>query len=81
MSSTGIALDSNFRKLSSNLGGLRLNGNISQGTAISGTFVTIDDPAVKNYTPVNASVAAGYLRVAIGNNGSGPAYYYLPLYQ
>ena len=38
--------DSNFRNLSCQLGGLRLNGIVSQGTASSLNVVTIDDTAV-----------------------------------
>ena len=79
---SGIPADSNFRKLSCELGGFTLNGNISQQTAFSATVVTIDDPAVILNPSLNSSsVPVGYLRVAIGNTGSGPNYYYMPLFQ
>ena len=38
--------DANFRNLSCQLGGLTLNGNVSQGTASNVSIVTINDPAV-----------------------------------
>jgi hypothetical protein len=38
--------DANFRNLSCQLGGLTLNGNVSQGTASNVSILTINDPAV-----------------------------------
>ena len=46
MSSTGIPLDANFKNLSCQAGGLTLNGNVSQGTAISLNVLTVNDPTV-----------------------------------
>ena len=46
MSSSGIPLNSNFKGVSCQLGGLTLNGNVSQGTAQSYNIVTINDPQV-----------------------------------
>ncbi len=66
--------DSQFGNLSCQLGGLRLNGNITYGTALSSSVVTIDDPGVIKHPSVSGIV--GYLPVMIGKTE-----YFLPLYQ
>ena len=74
--STGIPLDSNFKNVSCQLGGLRLNGIVSQGTAQSKNVITIDD---QNAIVVDTSGSIStnkYLPVIIGGTR-----YYLPLYQ
>ena len=87
--SSGIPLDSNFKNLSCQLGGLRLNGQVTYpgsippitgGTAESLTVITIDDTDVMQTLTISAT--GKYLRVKIGNTGV-PAtdWYYLPLYQ
>jgi hypothetical protein len=76
MSSSGIPIDSNFKSVSCQLGGLRLNGIVSQGTAQSNVVITIDDSASTNNTPANSSIVRGYLKVNVGG-----VVYYLPLYQ
>jgi hypothetical protein len=80
-----IPKDGNFKDLSCQLGGLRLNGivnysdvipPVTSGTAQSLTFVTIDDPdALLSFDSEKLSVK-GYLKVKIGKND-----YFLPLYQ
>lgn len=78
--SSGIPLDSNFKNLSCQLGGLRLNGQVAYsptvpaitgGTAESLTVITIDDSSViQNPPPVPfGGTLKGYLRVKIGNTG------------
>ena len=80
--SGGIPNNSNFRNLSCQLGGLSLNGNVAQQTASSYTVVTINDPAVVRHPTLNNSTTpVGYLQLAIGNTGSGPNYFYVPLFQ
>ena len=70
-----IPLDSNFKNLSCQLGGLTLNGNVANGTAQSYTIVTINDPAViQSVTP--SQVIGKFLQINIGG-----VIYYLPLYQ
>ena len=79
---SSIPLDSNFKNLSCQLGGLRLNGivnyndpTITGGTAESLNVLTIDDPAcaqiIGNLAPVGK-----FLKVRISQED-----YYLPLYQ
>jgi hypothetical protein len=80
--------NSNFKNLSCQLGGLRLNGIAGNtpyaGTAPSLRFVTIDDPnVVQNVSP---AAIVGYLEVKIGNvdsTGTGvfTQPFYIPLYQ
>jgi hypothetical protein len=81
--------DSNFKNLSSQLGGLRFNGIVSQSTATSYNVMTIDDPFVI-HAPTGMTGPVGYLQVKIGNAGStGPTGtiadytkpFYLPIYQ
>ena len=74
MSSTGIPLDSNFKKLSCQLGGLTLNGNVTQGTANSLNVITINDPTVAQ--TLSKSITGKFLQVNIGN-----VIYFIPLYQ
>ena len=66
--------DSNFKNLSSQLGGLRLNGILSQGTASSLNVVTIDDSVAAQ--TLSKSITGKFLQV----NVSGTLYY-IPLYQ
>ena len=77
-----IPLDANFKSVSCQLGGLRLNGiatypitipSITSGTAQSLSVITIDDPAVVQSKTV--STVRGYLQVNVGINP-----YYIPLY-
>lgn len=68
-------LNSNFRNIGCQLGGLALNGNVANGTAQSYTVVTINDPAViQSQTP--SQVIGKFLQINIGG-----ILYYLPLYQ
>jgi len=72
--SSGIPLDSNFKNLSCQLGGLTLNGNVVQGTASSLNVITINDPTVAQ--SLSKSSTGKYLEVSIGNVN-----YFIPLYQ
>jgi len=74
MSSSGIPLDSNFKNLSCQLGGLTLNGNVSQGTASSLNVMSINDPTVAQ--TLSKSITGKYLQVNVGNE-----LFYIPLYQ
>jgi len=74
MSSTGIPLDSNFRNLSCQLGGLTLNGNVTAGTASSLNVVTINDPTAAQ--TLSKTITTEFLQVNVGGT-----IYYLPLYQ
>jgi len=83
MSSTGIPLDSNFRNLSCQLGGFRLNGQVSYagvvpsvtgGTAQSLNVVVIDDPAAAQ--TLTKTITTKFLQVKVGQE-----VFYLPLYQ
>jgi hypothetical protein len=87
--SSGIPLDSNFKNLSCQLGGLRLNGNVLQQTATTYSILKIDDPMVIR-GPTGLTGPVGYLQVNIGNTGSiGPTGFsgnyglpfYIPIYQ
>ena len=69
-----IPLDSNFKDLSCQLGGLTLNGNVVQGTAESLNLVTINDPTVAQ--TLTKSINGEFLQVNISN-----VIYYIPLYQ
>jgi hypothetical protein len=71
--SSGIPGDSNFRNLSSQLGGLRLNGIVSNQTAQSLNIVTIDDSAAAQQ--LTKTISGKFLQVTVGQN-----VYYLPLY-
>jgi hypothetical protein len=70
-----IPLNSNFKKLSCQLGGLTLNGNVANGTAQSYTVVTINDPAVI-VTNGGLNHSNKYLKIKVGADD-----YYLPLYE
>lgn len=73
--SGGIPVDSNFKKISCQLGGLRMNGIVDNSTALSDTVLTIDDgDCIQQFTPPLSSIS-GYLRVKIEGTD-----YYLPLY-
>jgi len=74
MSSTGIPLDANFKNLSCQAGGLTLNGNVSQGTAISLNVLTVNDPTVAQ--TLTKTITSKFVQVTIGG-----VIYYLPLYQ
>ena len=69
-----IPLDSNFKNLSCQLGGLTLNGNVENKTAQNYTILTINDPFVAQ--TLSNSITDKFLQVNIGNQ-----IYYLPLYQ
>ena len=69
-----IPLDSNFKNLSCQLGGLTLNGNVVTETAQSYTVLTINDPLVAQ--TLSPPITGKFLQVNIGNQ-----LYYLPLYQ
>jgi hypothetical protein len=73
--SSEIPIDSNFKSLSCQLGGLTLNGNVANGTAASYTVLTINDPAVIQST-TKTIVPDKFLKVVLGKDT-----YYLPLYQ
>lgn len=70
----GIPLDSNFKNLSCQLGGLTLNGNVALGTASSYNIVTINDPAVVQ--SLTKSITGNFLQIKAGSQ-----LYYIPLYQ
>jgi hypothetical protein len=74
MGGSEIPLNSNFRNLSCQLGGLTLNGNIANGTAQSNTVITINDPEVK-ITSGSLVLSGKFLKVKVGSE-----YFYLPLY-
>jgi hypothetical protein len=80
-----IPLDANFKSMSCQLGGLRLNGivnysnqspspPITTGTAQSLTVITIDDEAAAQTLP--KTITGKFLKVQIAGTD-----YYLPLYQ
>jgi hypothetical protein len=80
--SSGIPLDSNFKNLSCQLGGLRLNGKVDYagvlpavtgGTAQSYNVVTIDDSEAAQI--LSKSLSGKFLQVTVGQD-----VYYLPLY-
>ena len=70
-----IPLNSNFRSLSCQLGGLTLNGNVASGTAQNYNVVTINDPAVIQ-TVSKMQLTNKFLQLNVGG-----MIYYLPLYQ
>lgn len=69
-----IPLDSNFKNLSCQLGGLTLNGNVVTETAQSYTVLTINDPLVAQ--TLSPPITGKFLQVNIGG-----VPFYLPLYQ
>jgi hypothetical protein len=78
---SAIPLDANFKNLSCQLGGLRLNGivnyndpTIHQGTAESITVITIDDSSVAQEFQ-NLNPCGKFLRIKISDQ-----FFYLPLY-
>ena len=76
--SSGIPQDSNFRNLSCQLGGLRLNGNVDSGTAKSYSVLTVDDPkVVRNVTKSfnGSEVTGNFIEITVSGVN-----YYLPLY-
>ena len=86
-----IPNNANFKNLSCQLGGLRLNGKVDYsgipgvntnggGTADSYTVLTIDD--TDSILNVTKSFTGNYIRIKIGNTGVDAVdFYYLPLYQ
>ena len=72
--SSEIPLNSNFRNLSCQLGGLTLNGNVANGTAQSYNVVTINDPAIAQ--SVQKTITGKFLQINVGG-----VFYYVPLYQ
>ena len=72
--SSGIPIDSNFKNLSCQLGGLTLNGNVTQGTASSLNIVTINDPTVVQ--TLTKTITGKFLQVRTGSEN-----YFIPLYQ
>jgi hypothetical protein len=73
MSSNNI-LNANFKTVSSQLGGLTLNGIVSQGTAINYNVLTIDDSSTAQ--TLSLSQTGKFIQVNIAG-----VEYYLPLYQ
>uniref|UniRef100_A0A6C0IAL2 Uncharacterized protein n=1 Tax=viral metagenome TaxID=1070528 RepID=A0A6C0IAL2_9ZZZZ len=79
-----IPLDANFKSLSCQLGGLRLNGIVEyppeegaiSGTAQSTTVLTIDDSAVVQHPVLSNSTPVGYFKVKVSNE-----IYFIPLFQ
>jgi len=65
---------SNFKNLSCQVGGLTLNGNVSQGTGISLNVLTVNDPTVAQ--TLTKTITGKFVQITI----SGTVYY-LPLYQ
>jgi hypothetical protein len=75
-----IPLNSNFKNLSCQLGGLTLNGNVVNGTAKNYNVVTINDPLV--IQSVSKSIVEGkFLQIQIGPTSDPNNTYFLPLYQ
>ena len=66
--------DSNFRNLSCQLGGLRLNGIVDQGTASSLNVITIDDSDVAK--TLTKTITGKFLQINVAGVN-----YFLPLYQ
>jgi hypothetical protein len=69
-----IPNNSNFMNLSCQLGGLRLNGNISNGTAINGNVLIIDDPIAAQ--TLTKTITGKFVQINIAGG-----IYYIPLYQ
>jgi hypothetical protein len=82
-----IPSNANFKNLSCQLGGLRLNGKVDYndpsilgGTAESYTVITIDD--TDSLIEDTKSFAGKYIRIKVGNTGDDSVdFYYIPLYQ
>lgn len=69
-----IPNNSNYMNLSCQLGGLRLNGNVSNGTAISNNVLIIDDPVAAQ--TLTKTITGNFVQINIAG-----IIYYLPLYQ
>ena len=69
-----MSTDSNFRNLSCQLGGLTLNGIVSQGTAGSLNVITIDDSNVVQ--TLSPTFISKFIQVNIAGE-----IYYLPLFK
>ena len=69
-----IPIDSNFKSLSCQLGGLTLNGNVSQGTATSLNVININDPNVVQ--TLSKTITGQFIQVNLANE-----VFYIPLYQ
>ena len=83
-----IPNNANFKNLSCQLGGLRLNGRVDYsdipgvngGTAQSYNVLTIDDTA--SIIEDSKTITGKFIRIKIGNTGDDSVdFYYLPLYQ
>jgi hypothetical protein len=72
--SSGIPLDTNFRNLSCQLGGLTLNGNVTQSTASSLNVLNVNDPSVAQ--TLSKTITGKFLQVNISGEN-----YFIPLYQ
>jgi hypothetical protein len=66
--------DSNFKNLSCQLGGLTLNGIVSQGTAKSMNIVTIDDSTAAQ--TLTKTITSKFIQINVAG-----IFYYIPLYQ
>ena len=69
-----LPIDSNFKSLSCQLGGLTLNGNVSQGTATSLNVIRINDPNVAQ--TLSKTITGKFIQVNLANE-----VFYIPLYQ
>ena len=69
-----IPNDSNFRNLSCQLGGLTLNGIVTQGTASSENIITIDDSTAAQ--TLSKTITGQFLQVSVAGVN-----YFIPLYQ
>ena len=74
MPGSGIPIDSNFKSVSCQLGGLRLNGIVSEETAQSNVVITIDDSAAAQ--TLSPSITPKFLQVNVAGD-----VYFIPLYQ
>ena len=70
-----IPLNSNFKNISCQLGGLTLNGNVDTGTAQNYKVLTINDPKVINTSGTYTHDDNKFIPIKIGDKT-----YYLPLY-
>ena len=70
-----IPTDANFKSVSTQLGGLTLNGIASQGTAQSLIVMKIDDQSVAQ-TFESLNQTDKFIQIKVGSE-----IYYLPLYQ
>ena len=69
-----MSTSNNLKTTSCQLGGLTLNGIVSQGTAISKNIINVDDSTVVQ--TLSKSITGKFLQVNIAG-----ALYYIPLYQ